>query len=257
MSHPDGVSDRVEPATLAGGDLFEDRRRAVAVGAVIALATAVAVLWELAAWRGWLDPFFWSKPSAIVYQLLDWWREGTPQGTLAAQVGVTFGEASLGLAIGSAAGGTLGGACVRYALSRELLRVILTALTLPLRIAFGAVLVLGLGLGVGSKMAFASALVALVAAGDALAGRPALASLRQRFALAVVGAVVGEAFMAQRGLGVLIDESVHHFHAPGVYAALIVLGVLSLAGDSVLALVERRYAPAPRVEESSMPAQRE
>lgn len=243
MSHPDGVSDRAEPATLAAGDLFEERRRTMAGGILLALAAAVAILWELAAWHGWLDAFFWSKPSAILFQLLDWWRSGTPHGTLLAQAGVTCGEAALGLAIGSAAGGALGGACVRHAVSRDVLRIVLTALTLPLRIALGAAFALGLGLGLGSKVAFASALVALLAAGDALAGRQPLATLRLRFSLALVGAVVGETFMAQHGLGVLIDESVHHFNASGVYAALVVLGVVALAGDGLLALVERRYVP--------------
>lgn len=252
MSHHDGVSDRAEPATRAGGDLVAGRRSAVAVGAVLALGLAVAIFWELAARRGWLDPFFWSKPSAIVYQLADWWSEGTSHGTLVAQAGVTFGEAALGLAIGSALGGAIGGACRRYPTSREVLGAVLTALTLPLRVALGAAFALGLGLGVGSKIAFASALVGLVAAGDALAGRQALTSLRLRFALALVGAVVGEIFMARRGLGVLIDESVHHFNASGVYAALIVLGAIALAGDGLLALIERRYAPrAGRDGESS------
>lgn len=243
MSHQDGVSDRAEPAMRAGSDLVAERRRATAVAALLALGVAVAILWELAAWRGWLDPFFWSKPSAIVYQLVDWWREGTSHGALVAQAGVTFGEAALGLAIGSALGGAVGGACNRYPVTRDVLHAVLTALTLPLRIAFGAVFALGLGLGVGSKIAFASALVGLVAAGDALAGQPALTSLRLRFALALAGAVVGEIFMAQRGLGVLIDESVHHFNASGVYAAVIVLGAIALAADGLLALIERRYAP--------------
>lgn len=243
MAHPDGVTDRTENATLASGDLFEERRRAVAGAVLLALVLAVAILWELVAWRGWLDAFFWSKPSAILFQLLDWWRSGTPHGTLLAQAGVTCGEAALGLVIGSAAGGALGGACVRHTVSRDVLRIVLTALTLPLRIALGAAFALGLGLGLGSKVAFASALVGLLAAGDALAGRPPLTTLRLRFSLALVGAVVGETFMAQHGIGALIDESVHHFNASGVYAALVVLGAVALVGDGLLALVERRYAP--------------
>lgn len=242
MPYPSGVPERTRGAAPTSRAHPHARRHALTAVAVFLLALALSALWEVAAWHRWLDPFFWSKPSAILFQLGSWWREGTPHGTLLAQAGVTLGEAALGLALGSAVGSLLGAACARQALANDVLRVVLAALTFPLRIALGAALALGLGLGVGSKIVFAATLVALVAAGDALAGRHALTSLRVRFALALAGAVVGEVFMAQRGLGLLIDESIHHFNANGVYAALIVLGIVALVGDLLLAHLERRHA---------------
>lgn len=225
------------PSAGAAGRMSR-RRRVFAVVIALAVAVVVAFGWELAARRGWIDPFFLSKPSAVVVQLFDWWRGGTSSGPLAAQIGITIGEAALGLVLGSAAGGVCGIVFAGDTLRGEVFRLFVGMFKPAARIALGAALALGFGIGIASKIAFAAVLVFFVAFADALAHRPALANLRKRFALALVGAVIGECFFARAGLGFLLAAALHHFNASGVYAALVVLAIVALAADGLLALVE-------------------
>jgi NitT/TauT family transport system permease protein len=115
-------------------------------------------------------------------------------------------------------------------------------------VAFAAVLVLGLGVGLGfgilARAAFAGVLVFLVAAADADARRPALATLRRRCGLALAGAVLAECFAARSGVGFLIAKSIHQFNASGVYAAFVVLAVVALIVDAIAGALEYKWQRA-------------
>jgi NitT/TauT family transport system permease protein len=67
-----------------------------------------------------------------------------------------------------------------------------------------------------------------------------LASLHVSFSFALVGAVVGEFLGSRQGIGLLIATSQGTFDAPGVFAAMIVLGVIALAADALLTAAEHR-----------------
>src|SRR3954454_11759391 len=73
--------------------------------------TAVVVAWlgswELAATH-WIDPFFYSKPSAIWHRLVDWFATGTAFGSVWTQIRITLEEAVLGFVIGAIGGVILG-----------------------------------------------------------------------------------------------------------------------------------------------------
>ena len=75
---------------------------------IIALRLAVLVIvlggWELSARMKWIDPFFYSMPSMIWNQIVEWMRDGTSQGPLWQQVLVTLEETVIGFLIGSIAG---------------------------------------------------------------------------------------------------------------------------------------------------------
>jgi NitT/TauT family transport system permease protein len=258
------------------------QRCAFVVGVRIALVVLVAIAWEWAGRRGWIDPFFFSTPSGIVLQLFHWFREGTPLGPLVAQLRATFEEAALGFAIG-----TLAGACCAFALAGNRLLddvfgfYIKVGNAVPL-IMLGAFFVIALGLGIASKVALAAVLAFFVVSGSALervraaarapgadaqapgsppaAARPSavlravqcgtLASLRTSFALALAGALVGEFLGARQGIGKLIGISQAEFNASGVFAALVALGVVALAVDAALAAISTwptRQRPQPRL----------
>jgi NitT/TauT family transport system permease protein len=219
-------------------------RHALAGAIAFAIIILLVVGWELAARRGWVDAFYVSEPSAIAYQLFDWWHGGTSRGPLATHIGVTLAAAAFGFAGGSLVGALYGFAFRAGTLRGDVVRLlILTFRPAPL-VAFAAVLVLGLGFGILARAAFAAALVFLVAAADADARRPALATLRRRCALALAGAVLAECFAARSGVGFLIARSVHQFNAGGVYAAFVVLAVVALIVDAIAGALERGWQRA-------------
>ncbi|HWX11557.1 MAG TPA: hypothetical protein VNZ04_06110 [Trinickia sp.] len=237
-------------AASAGGAELGRNSRAGVTQQVLAGAIACAFImlftlgWELAARRGWVDPFFVSRPSAIAYQLFDWWHGGTSRGPLAVHVGVTLTEAALGLMAGSLAG-ALGGVAFRAGTLRgEVFQLFVWIFRPAPLVALAAALALGAGFGMAASAAFAAVLVFFVAVADARTHRPALATLRRRCGLALAGAVLGECFVARSGVGWLIVRAVHQFNAGGVYAAFVVLTVVALCVDMLARGGERWWLRA-------------
>jgi NitT/TauT family transport system permease protein len=216
-------------------------KRLLAWAITLALAVLFALGWELASRRGWIDPFFVSRPSALAYQIFDWWHGGTSNGPLAAHVGVTLAEAALGVAAGS----ILGAACASLFRAGTLRGDVFALFVWLLRpapvVALAAALAFGLGFGIAARAAFAAILVFLVAFADARASRPAFETLRWRCGLALAGAVLGECFVARSGIGFLIARAVQQFNASGVYAALAVLGAIGLVVDLLAGALERAW----------------
>jgi NitT/TauT family transport system permease protein len=217
---------------------------------VIALSFAVlfAIGWELAARYEWVDPFFVSRPSAIVYQLVDWWHGGTSRGPLPVHIRLTLGEAALGLVAGSIAGALCGAAFRAGTLAGDAFRLILGIFRPAPLVALAVAIVLGVGSGLGSPVAassaFAAAIVFCVAAGDAQAHRPAMTTLRRRCGLALAGAVLAECFAARSGVGFLIARALHQFNAGGLYAAFVLLAAVALCVDALAAAAERWWLRA-------------
>ncbi len=233
------VTDASPPGShpLAGGAEFGRNPRAgvkrqVVVGAIACAFIMLFTLgWELAARRGWVDPFFVSRPSAIAYQLFDWWHGGTSRGPLVVHVGVTLTEAAFGLIAGSLAGALCGVAFRVGTLRGDVFRLLVWIFQPAPLVALAAALALGAHFGLAASAAFAAALVFFVAVADAHTHRSALATLRRRCGLALAGAVLGECFVARTGIGWLIVRAVHQFNASGVYAAFVVLAAVALCVD--------------------------
>jgi NitT/TauT family transport system permease protein len=219
-------------------------RHAVAAAIVCAILILFVLGWELAARRGWVDPFFVSQPSAIAYQLFDWWHGGTSRGPLAVHIGVTLAAAALGLAGGSLAGALCGLAFRAGTLAGDVVGLLVWILRPAPLVALAAALALGLGFGLPARAAFAAALVFVVAAADCYAQRPALATLRRRCGLALAGAVLAECFAARSGVGFLVARAVHQFNASGIYAAFVVLAIIALCVDAIAGALERSWLRA-------------
>ncbi|KVA00891.1 ABC transporter permease [Burkholderia latens] len=248
------------------------RRRQLIIGLRIAVLVVVLGGWELAARLKWIDPFFFSMPSLIFEQILDWFVNGTSQGPLLTQVWVTLEETAIGFLIGSVAGVICGIVLGRNKLMADVFGLYIQIANSIPRVVLGSVFVIALGLGMASKIALAVVMVFFVVFGNAFQGvREAdrylianaqilgasrrqittsvvipsalswiLASLHVSFGFALVGAVVGEFLGSKQGIGLLISTAQGAFNASGVFAAMIVLAVVALAADYLLTWLEKR-----------------
>ncbi|GAA0746638.1 ABC transporter permease [Ideonella azotifigens] len=248
------------------------RRRLMIIGLRLAVLVVTLGGWELAARLKWIDPFFYSQPSLIWNQLVEWSTEGTSQGSLWRQVAVTLEETVLGFLIGSVAGVICGILLGRNKLLSDVFSLYIQIANSIPRVVLGSVFVIALGLGMASKVALAVVMVFFVVFGNAFQGvREAdkymianaqilgasprqlttavvipsamswiLASLHVSFGFALVGAVVGEFLGAKEGIGLLISTAQGAFNASGVFAAMIVLAIVALAADFLLSRAEKR-----------------
>lgn len=243
---------------------------------IIALRLIVLVVvlggWEIAARLKWIDPFFYSMPTMIYDQLVEWMRDGTSQGSLWMQVAVTLEETVIGFLIGAIAGVFCGILLGRNKLLSDVFSLYIQIANSIPRVVLGSIFVIALGLGMASKVALAVVMVFFVVFGNAFQGvREAdkfmianaqilgasprqvtmsvvipsamswiLASLHVSFGFALVGAVVGEFLGAKEGIGLLISTAQGAFNASGVFAAMIVLAVVALAADFLLSSLEKR-----------------
>lgn len=227
--------------------------------------------WELAATH-LIDPFFYSKPSAIWARLVDWFSHGTEIGSIWQQIAVTLQEAVLGFIVGSVAGVVLGVLLGRARFLADVLAPFIKAANAIPRIVLASLFVIWFGLGLTSKVATAVVLVFFAVFFNAFqgsrevdktlidnarilgAGRrqiltsivlPSatswiLASLHVAFGFALIGAIVGEYTGAEKGLGLLISHAQGTFDAAGIYAGMIIMTVLALLAELLLTRLERR-----------------
>ncbi|NIF82372.1 ABC transporter permease [Comamonas sp. Tr-654] len=269
---PQAISDAALAQESAIAQAGIRRRRRM----IIALRLAVLVLvlggWELAARLKWIDPFFYSMPSMIWSQIVEWLSDGTSQGPLWQQVLVTLEETVIGFLIGAVAGVVCGIVLGRNKLLSDVFSIYIQIANSIPRVVLGSVFVIALGLGMASKVALAVVMVFFVVFANAFQGvREAdkymianaqilgasprqlttavvipsamswiLASLHVSFGFALVGAVVGEFLGAKEGIGLLISTAQGAFNASGVFAAMIVLAVVALAADFLLTRLEKR-----------------
>jgi NitT/TauT family transport system permease protein len=266
----------IDAATLAQVERIAQKhlrqRRALVIGLRIALLVIVLGGWELSARLKWIDPFFFSMPSLILEQIVDWSMNGTSQGPLLTQVWVTLEETGLGFIIGSVAGVFCGIVLGRNKLLSDVFSLYIKIANSIPRVVLGSIFVIALGLGMASKVALAVVMVFFVVFANAFQGvREAdrymianaqilgasrrqvttsvvipsalswiLASLHVSFGFALVGAVVGEFLGSKQGIGLLISTAQGAFNASGVFAAMIVLAVVALAADYLLTALEER-----------------
>lgn len=250
--------------------------RAVQVGVLAAFVAG----WELASHLRWLDPFFFSRPSAILARVARWFTAGEVYG----HIWVTAVETLLAFLVGALLGVVVGFAfAMSPALSRVFDPYVKVANAMP-RIVLAPIFTLWFGLGMLSKVAFGVTLVFFVVFFNTYQGvrevdrnvlnnarmlgasdrdlvrhvlLPSalvwiLSSLHTSVGLALVGAVVGEYLGSARGLGYLIQQAEALFDTTGVFAGLVVLAGFVLAVDVLVSAVERRllrWKPPSHVEE--------
>lgn len=272
LAVPNAISDAAlaQESTVAQAAL--KRRKYLIIALRLAVLVIVLGGWELSARMKWIDPFFYSMPSMIWNQIVEWLRDGTSQGPLWQQVLVTLEETVIGFLIGAVAGVICGIVLGRNKLLSDVFSIYIQIANSIPRVVLGSVFVIALGLGMASKVALAVVMVFFVVFANAFQGvREAdkymianaqilgasprqvtmsvvipsamswiLASLHVSFGFALVGAVVGEFLGAKEGIGLLISTAQGAFNASGVFAAMIVLAVVALAADFLLTRLEKR-----------------
>ncbi|MFI6071200.1 ABC transporter permease [Actinoplanes sp. NPDC051343] len=229
------------------------------------------VSWEITATH-WIDPFFYSKPSAIWHRLVGWFTEGTAFGSIWTQLAVTLEEAVLGFLVGSLAGVVLGILLGRARFVAEVAAPFIKAANAVPRIVLASLFIIWFGLGLTSKVATAVVLVFFAVFFNAFQGAREVdrslvdnarvlgasrvqvltsiivpsatswifASLHAAFGFALIGAVVGEYAGADKGLGLLISNAQGTFDAAGIYAAMLVVTVVALLAEWLITLFENR-----------------
>ncbi|MFB9127376.1 ABC transporter permease [Paraburkholderia dipogonis] len=277
MGTPEYIAEAgIDAASLAAVERIAQRRlrqrHALIVGLRVLVLVVVLGGWEIGGRTKWIDPFFFSMPSLIFGQIVDWFVNGTSQGPLLVQVWVTLEETFLGFLIGSVGGIVCGVVLGRNKLLSDVFSLYIQIANSIPRVVLGSVFVIALGLGMASKVALAVVMVFFVVFGNAFQGvREAdrymianaqilgaskrqlttsvvipsalswiLASLHVSFGFALVGAVVGEFLGSKQGIGLLISTAQGAFNASGVFAAMIVLAVVALTADYLLTTLEKR-----------------
>jgi NitT/TauT family transport system permease protein len=224
-------------------------------------------VWQWGANSGWLDPFFFSRPTHIATRVVEW----VTSGSLWPHLGTTLLEALLAFVIGSLLGVSFGFTLGRLPLAARVLDpYIKIANALP-RVALAPLFLLWFGLDIRSKVALGVTLVfflvffntyrgvlevnpvlvnnaRMLGANEAQLIRHVLlpsvltwifSSLEAAVGFAIVGAVVGEYLGAARGVGYLIAQAEGVFDTTGVFAGMAVLAAIVLVVSYGVGRVER------------------
>src|SRR6266566_3687715 len=256
------------------------RRRSIVVNSLRVLLLVVIIGgWQLlTSWKlpgakdPIIDPFFWGHPSGIWNQLVTWVTQGTAQGPLLEQIGVTLEETLLGFAIGVVLGIVFGVVLGRNRFLADVLGPYIKGANSIPRVVLGSIFVIGLGLGIQSKIALAVVLVFFIVFFNAFQGVrevdrnllanarilganqrqlstaviiPSaltwiIASLHPSFSFALVGAVVGEYLGATQGIGLMIQTAQGNFNANGVFGSMVILAALALLAELLITALENR-----------------
>jgi NitT/TauT family transport system permease protein len=243
--------------------------------AVNAVRLGLIVIW-LGSWevtaRTVIDPFYYSMPSRIWQRLVDWFTDGTSQGSIWANIGITLEEAVLGFLIGTLAGVVLGVLLGRSRFLADVLAPFIKGANAIPRIVLASLFVIWFGLGMSSKVATAFVLVFFAVFFNAFQGArevdkvlvdnarilgasrwdllrtiilPSatswiLASMHVAFGFALIGAVVGEFTGADKGMGLLIAHAQGNFDAAGIYAGMLIITVVALGAEWLITRLESR-----------------
>jgi NitT/TauT family transport system permease protein len=228
--------------------------------AIVATQVGVLVvfvaLWEIAANTGFIDSFFWSKPSAIWSTMITFFS----QGDAFTDIAYTFRSTILGFVIGTSVGALLGMSfwwSRNYALIMQPYIICLESIP---KLALAPLIILVFGTGLSSKVAIATALTLIVSTLTAYSGVQAIdkdqeklfyslgasrwqvftklvtpacvpwiiSILRINIGLALTGAIVGEFVSSQHGLGRTILYAGSTYEIALVWVAVIVLSALSV-----------------------------
>jgi len=233
----------------------------------IGMLVGFVALWQAAADFGWIDGFFWSKPSAIYDTLIKFFTEGDAW----TDIGYTFRSTILGFVLGTASGSMLG---LSFWWSRNYAAIVQPYVicfeSLP-KLALAPLVILVFGMGLASKVAIATALTVVVSTLTTYAGVKALdpdgeklfyslgatrwqvfrklvvpfclpwiiSVLRVNIGLALTGAIVGEFIAAQHGLGRAILYAGSTYDIALVWVAVSVLSTLALIMYVAVSWLER------------------
>jgi NitT/TauT family transport system permease protein len=231
------------------------------------ILVAFVAMWEIAALTGFIDTFFWSKPSAIASTMVIFFTEGSALTDIV----YTFRSTILGFILGTSLGAVLGMSfwwSRNYALIMQPYVICLESIP---KLALAPLIILVFGMGLASKVAIATALTLVVSTLTAYSGVQAvdrdqeklfyslgasrwqvftklvapscipwiISILRVNIGLALTGSIVGEFVASQYGLGRTILYAGQTYEIALVWVAVLVLSGLSMIMYVAVSWLER------------------
>lgn len=229
----------------------------------------VMLLWQSVTWLG-VDPLWVSSPTLVGQRL---WQLGI-SGDLWKHLQTTLLEAALGLGLAFIVGVPIGMAMARFKYGNAVAEPFIMALYSLPRVALAPLFIIWFGIDLLSKvmMSFSTVLFIFMlnvheglktvdkdlldllqtmkAPRHYVIGKVLLpwlvpwviASLRIGIGLALVGAVVAELIGSSSGLGWYIEYSAGRLDTTGVFAGLVSLTVIAVAGNLLVAALEKRFS---------------
>jgi sulfonate transport system permease protein len=268
-----GAAAAVQPTDLQVAGKRRHRRSVTAVWiGRVALAVIVIGGWQWFTAMGWVDKFFFGQPSEIWNSLAKLFTQGTAFGSIWENLWVTAKEAFGGFLLGTLAGIVIG---ILLGSNRYLSSVVGPYIrivnSIP-RIILGSIFIVAFGLGTFPKILLAAVLVFFIVFFNAFQGvrevNPNLvanvkvlgasplhvarhvtipsaltwiiASLHTAFGFAIIGALVGEVFGSQRGVGLVISQAQGRLDPNTVFAGMAIMAVITLAAEYLISLLESR-----------------
>ncbi len=246
--------------------LAEMNRRGMLLCQIV-LGAVILVIWQLVS-GALVENFFISNPIAVSLRLWRW----VTTGFIFAHLWVTFYETVAGFVLGSIIGVLLGiWLGVAAFMSRLLNPYLFGFYALP-KIALAPLFLLWFGLGVESKIALSTVIVFFLVFYNTYTGVREVdqdmintvrlmngtrwqlllyvivpsamswifAGLKISVPYALIGAIVGELIAANRGLGFLVQRMGAEFDTTGVFAVLAVIGILAIAMNALVNVVQIR-----------------
>jgi NitT/TauT family transport system permease protein len=241
-------------------------------------------LWQVGVFHALLhvQAYTLAYPSAILEALAE------DADALFAQAVVTLTEALVGYALGSAIGLGLAITFVRFDTARRVLAPIANGINSVPIVAIAPLMVLYFGSGQPSKIAIVTIMtlapMAVIAFKGLVQLEPSTLELMHAFAssdatilrklrlpsslpfvfqalklnvtLALIGAIVGEFFSSQGGLGFFMNHALVTYQIPVAWAIMIIAGAAGVAMFLVVSMIERLVIPwhaSFRPEPSSSP----
>lgn len=233
----------------------------------IAVGFLIVLSWEALA-QLVVGTFWLSGPTRVASRIIDLALSGELAVHLWATLEVAVYGLALGMVVGVLAGLALGSS---LALAAVLQPFIMFFYALP-RIAMAPLFIMYLGIGVVSKVALTFTIVVFIALFNTYEGVRAvdrdlvdalrtmrasrtqiarwvvlhsvmpfiIATVRIGIGLALIGAIVAELISASRGLGWYMQRSAGTFDVTGVFAGMIVLGIVAVMINGLVTLAERR-----------------
>lgn len=232
----------------------------------VGIVAGILCFWEVGTRIHWIDPFFWSSPSAILKAGFFFFSQDTAIG----DIGFTFRSTIIGFVIGTVLGAMIGLSLWwsrNYAAIAQPFIIVFHAMP---KLALAPLIILVFGIGLASKIAMAVALTIVISILTTYSGTQAvdedlqqlmyslgatrwqvftkvvipsvlpwiISSLRVNIGLSLSGAIVGEFLGSQQGLGRLIFYAGQTYDIALIWVGVSVLAALSLVMNTLVGYLE-------------------
>jgi len=226
------------------------------------------LFWEWVGRSGLVNPLFLAPPSKVVDSIGFLHEQGLLFPNILATLKAAFAGFLLGLLVGSLFGFVIG----LNPILNKFCAPFITMMNSTPRIALAPLFVLWFGIGISSRIVLVFSLVVFIVLTNTIAGTEnidkdhlvlaklnsakrrdiifkvalpsvvpwIIAAMRVSFAYALAGAVVGEMFLGQEGLGYLITAGSGVFNVSLIFAALGMTIAIAFIVDRLMGLLEKR-----------------